>query len=94
VARNRRLLVSLIAAIALLSTATHGQWLNYPASGTPRLPDGKPNLSAPAPRALDSTTRRRSPNRGRPRWRSTCSLIPTCSSTTATTRSGSVRRGH
>ena len=25
------------------------QWLNYPAAGIPRLPDGKPNLSAPAP---------------------------------------------
>jgi hypothetical protein len=53
VAQNRRLRVSLIAAIALLSTATHGQWLNYPAPGTPRLPDGKPNLSAPAPRGPD-----------------------------------------
>jgi hypothetical protein len=29
----------------------HGQWLNYPAPGTPRTRDGKPNLSAPAPRA-------------------------------------------
>jgi hypothetical protein len=27
------------------------QWLNYPAPGTPRLPDGKPNLFAKAPRA-------------------------------------------
>ncbi len=26
------------------------QWLNYPTAGIPRLPDGKPNLSAPAPR--------------------------------------------
>lgn len=25
------------------------QWLTYPAAGIPRLPDGKPNLSAPAP---------------------------------------------
>jgi hypothetical protein len=25
------------------------QWLNYPAAGIPRLPDGTPNLSAPAP---------------------------------------------
>ena len=29
----------------------HGQWLNYPNPGTPRTRDGKPNLSAPAPRA-------------------------------------------
>ena len=27
------------------------QWLNYPTPGTPRTKDGKPNLSAPAPRA-------------------------------------------
>src|ERR1700680_2820085 len=26
------------------------QWLNYPTPGIPRLPDGKPDLSAPAPR--------------------------------------------
>jgi len=29
------------------------QWLNYPTPGIPRLPDGKPNLSAPAPRTAD-----------------------------------------
>ena len=29
------------------------QWLNYPTAGIPRLPDGKPNLAAPAPRAAD-----------------------------------------
>src|SRR5262249_20317621 len=34
------------------ATAT-AQWLNYPAPGVPRLPDGKPNLSAPAPRSPD-----------------------------------------
>jgi len=27
------------------------QWLNYPTPGTPRMPDGKPNLAAKAPRA-------------------------------------------
>jgi hypothetical protein len=31
----------------------HAQWLNYPTPGTPRTPDGKPNLAAPAPRAAD-----------------------------------------
>jgi hypothetical protein len=30
-----------------------GQWLNYPAPGIPRTPDGKPNLSAPTPRGPD-----------------------------------------
>lgn len=39
--------------LALASTAAHAQWLNYATPGTPRTPDGKPNLSAPAPRALD-----------------------------------------
>jgi len=29
------------------------QWLNYPDPTIPRLPDGTPNLSAPAPRATD-----------------------------------------
>jgi len=28
----------------------HGQWLKLPTPGLPRLPDGKPNLEAPAPR--------------------------------------------
>ena len=28
-----------------------GQWLNYPTPGTPRGADGRPNLSAKAPRA-------------------------------------------
>lgn len=46
---NQRLLLLFV----LLSTAAHAQWLNYATPGVPRLPDGKPNLSAPAPRALD-----------------------------------------
>ena len=29
------------------------QWLDYPTAGIPRLPDGKPNLAAPAPRTTD-----------------------------------------
>ncbi|HTC33197.1 MAG TPA: hypothetical protein VK724_07485 [Bryobacteraceae bacterium] len=39
--------------VAILATIGHAQWLNYPAPGTPRTPDGKPNLAAPAPRAAD-----------------------------------------
>jgi hypothetical protein len=37
----------------LLATTTLplvAQWLNYPEAGTPRTKDGKPNLTAPAPR--------------------------------------------
>src|SRR5262245_11729116 len=36
-----------------LSATGAAQWINYPTPGIPRLPDGKPNLSAPAPRTAD-----------------------------------------
>src|SRR5687767_12300943 len=43
-----------LAAVAfLLPAPAPAQWLNYPTPGIPRLPDGKPNLSAPAPRTPD-----------------------------------------
>jgi len=32
---------------------TSAQWLNYPTPGVARLPDGKPNLTAPTPKAAD-----------------------------------------
>lgn len=41
--------VATITALALLSGVTEAQWVNRKAPGIPRLPDGKPNLSAPAP---------------------------------------------
>jgi hypothetical protein len=42
------------AALALaLSALAAAQWVDYRTPGIPRLPDGKPNLSAPAPRAAD-----------------------------------------
>lgn len=37
-------------ALLVVQVCAHGQWLNYPAPGTPRTKDGKANLSAPAPR--------------------------------------------
>jgi hypothetical protein len=37
----------------VLAAPLSAQWLNYPTPGIPRLPDGKPNLTAPAPRASD-----------------------------------------
>ncbi len=44
----------MIVGVALVtSVSAHAQWLNYPTAGVPRLPDGKPNLSAPAPRTAD-----------------------------------------
>jgi hypothetical protein len=38
-----------------MATTVAAQWLNYPAAGIPRLPDGRPNLSAPAPAKPDLT---------------------------------------
>jgi hypothetical protein len=43
----------LFVLFALVATGAYAQWLNYPTPGTPRTPDGKPNLAAPAPRAPD-----------------------------------------
>ena len=38
---------------AAAGTGVAGQWLKLPTPGIPRLPDGKPNLTAPAPRTAD-----------------------------------------
>ena len=40
----------LFLLLAILAAGVHGQWLNFHTPGTPRTRDGKPNLSAPAPR--------------------------------------------
>src|SRR6516165_5815166 len=45
--------LKLLCGLALIASCASGQWLNYPTPGIPRLPDGKPNLSAPAPRTAD-----------------------------------------
>jgi len=43
-----------VLALLLFSAAPlHAQWLDYRTPGIPRQPDGKPNLSAPAPRTSD-----------------------------------------
>ena len=46
----RRRVLAVVASLLIGPAALHAQWLNYPTPGIPRLPDGKPNLSAPAPR--------------------------------------------
>ena len=43
----------LLVLTSLLPATANAQWLDYKAPGIPRLPDGKPNLSAPAPRTAD-----------------------------------------
>lgn len=42
-----------ISAALAAPALTTAQWLKLPTAGIPRLPDGKPNLAAPAPRSTD-----------------------------------------
>jgi hypothetical protein len=42
-----------IVLVVLFAGNIWAQWLNYPTAGIPRLPNGKPDLSAPAPRTAD-----------------------------------------
>lgn len=44
-----------ISGALVISMPAWAQWLNYPTPGIPRLPDGKPNLTAPAPKTTDGT---------------------------------------
>jgi hypothetical protein len=46
-------IVTALGVAFTLSGAVHAQWLRHPDPRTPRLPDGKPNLAAPAPKAPD-----------------------------------------
>ena len=39
--------------LLLFCATLHAQWVNLPIPGTPRTPDGKPNLSAPVPRTAE-----------------------------------------
>src|SRR6059036_2835440 len=51
---NARLMpIAAAALVFVLAAPVAAQWVNYATPGTPRLPDGKPNLSAPAPRTGD-----------------------------------------
>ena len=43
----------LTGCLLACSTMVSAQWLNYPTPGIPRLPDGKPNLTAPTPKTAD-----------------------------------------
>lgn len=43
----------LLTMSILLSAVVSAQWINFPAAGVPKGKDGKPNLSAPAPRTAD-----------------------------------------
>jgi len=41
------------AIVAALSASLSAQWPLYPASNVSKVPDGKPDLTAPAPRTAD-----------------------------------------
>src|SRR5579885_2157558 len=43
----------LLIILSAMSASVSAQWPNHPTPGLPRTEQGKPNLSAPAPRALD-----------------------------------------
>ena len=49
----KQYLVWKVLALGLSTLPLAAQWLNYPTPGIPRLPNGKPNLAAPAPRSVD-----------------------------------------
>jgi hypothetical protein len=49
----RQHLLSVGGLIVAAVVGLQAQWFNYPDPRIPRLPDGKPNLSAPPPRAPD-----------------------------------------
>ena len=42
-----------IVSLMVAAVIAPAQWLDYPTPGVPRLPDGKPNLTAPAPKTAD-----------------------------------------
>ena len=42
-----------LVMLGLLAPRVQAQWLNHPTPGLPRSPDGKPNLTAPAPRTAE-----------------------------------------
>ena len=46
---------SVALLIVMLVAPLGAQWINHPTPGIPRLPDGKPNLSAPAPKTTEGT---------------------------------------
>src|SRR6266852_4798351 len=45
--------VSVLFGFFSTCVSLSAQWLHYPTPGIPRMPDGKPNLSAPAPKTPD-----------------------------------------
>src|SRR5437879_5542950 len=49
----KRVFLTAVPAVAVLSASLAAQWPLVPYANAPRTPDGKLNLAAPAPRAAD-----------------------------------------
>jgi hypothetical protein len=47
--------IAMAVAASWICLPLSGQWINYPTRALPRTPDGKPDLSAPAPKMADGT---------------------------------------
>ena len=45
--------IAVVASLLLLPASLCAQWLHYSTPGIPRLPNGKPNLTAPVPRTAN-----------------------------------------
>jgi len=45
--------LAIAAQVVVLAGSVSAQWLTHQVAGTPRLPDGRPNLAAPAPKTAD-----------------------------------------
>src|SRR5215467_2724040 len=46
-------IVQIVAMVFGMNCAAFAQWVNMPLPKTPRLPNGKPNLTAPVPKTRD-----------------------------------------
>lgn len=48
-----KIIVRYFVALLVIVPLPRAQWLHYPTAGVPRLPNGSPNLEAPAPRTTE-----------------------------------------
>ena len=51
--KAQRTALATLAVFVVLSGVTQAQWVHRTTPGIPRLPNGQPNLNAPAPRTAD-----------------------------------------
>ena len=53
IASQRHVDMTVVMILLLLPVTAYAQWMNYPTASVPHLPNGQPNLTAPAPKAAD-----------------------------------------